>query len=64
MSAVPEGFTLPWNTTVTMADVWAEQIAAQRKSWREQRARKRAKYTSHSTKIPFAGFDKTDRWGA
>ena len=23
-SAVAEGFTLPWNTTRTMADVWAE----------------------------------------
>ena len=23
-SAVPEGFSLPWNTTRTMADVWAE----------------------------------------
>ncbi len=22
--AVPEGFTLPWNTTRTMADVWVE----------------------------------------
>ena len=23
-SAVAEGFTIPWNTTRTMADVWAE----------------------------------------
>lgn len=25
--AVPEGFRLPWNTTRTMADVWAEDPA-------------------------------------
>ena len=33
-SAVPEGFTLPWNTTRTMADVWSKAIDgnARRKS--------------------------------
>jgi signal transduction protein with GAF and PtsI domain len=25
--AVPAGFTLPWNTTRSMADVWAEDTA-------------------------------------
>lgn len=25
--AVPEGFALPWNTTVTMADAWAAEFA-------------------------------------
>lgn len=25
--AVPADFTLPWNTTRTMADVWAEDVA-------------------------------------
>ena len=29
-SAVPEGFVLPWNTTRTMADVWAAEWAARR----------------------------------
>ena len=30
-TGVPEGFRLPWNTTVTMADVWAENPELQKR---------------------------------
>ena len=59
-TAVPEGFTLPWNRTVTMADVWADKIAAKRKSWREQYVRKRARYTRHNARIRYAGYEGAD----
>ena len=48
---------LPWNTTVTMADVWADKIAAERKTRREQYARKRAKAASHNARIRYAGYE-------
>lgn len=56
-TGVPDDFRLPWNTTVSMADVWAENIAAQRKAWREQKYRKRARRASHDVRIRYAGFD-------
>lgn len=38
MSAVPEGFTLPWNTTRTMAEVWADE----KLGWQARRKAERA----------------------
>lgn len=69
--AVPEGFTLPWNTTVTMADVWRVSLdgAARRKAeraelWRQadeaaalSRRIDRPKITP-SGKIAYAGCDR------
>lgn len=46
-TGVPEGFTLPWNVTVTMADVWAgefaehERIRIERKAQVQKQARAR-----------------------
>lgn len=59
-TAVPEGFTLPWNRTVTMADVWADKIADHRKTRREQYARKRAKHLRHEMRIRYAGYEEAD----
>lgn len=72
MSAVPGGFTLPWNTTRTMADVWAaEKLEAQRvRSQRMNRAKRerseaalaaRKVYVTPAGKSAFAGYDPLER---
>lgn len=57
-SAVPEGFTLPWNTTRTMADVWSrsERAKLERQELRRQ-ADAAAKWQSVG-KIAYAGRGK------
>lgn len=71
MSAVPEGFTLPWNTTVTMADVWAaEKAEANRlkasrlhranRERREQALEHRTAYVTAAGKAAFAGYDEAE----
>lgn len=74
--AVPEGFTLPWNTTRTMADVWAPQAAEVRSRAGRQSgvARRRLRDEAlaatpppafaASGKRPFAGYDQSDRWNS
>lgn len=52
-TSVPEGFTLPWNTTVTMADVWAAKPELQKRV--SLAPRPRAKPERHVAKVPFAG---------
>lgn len=63
-TSVPDGFTLPWNTTRTLGDVW-------RNADRDQRRRDRELVTeladgapqvpvTPSGKIAFAGYDKTE----
>ena len=71
-TGVPEGFTLPWNTTVTMADVWSGQRAeANRiKAYRmnlanrdrhERELEDRKTYVTSSGKKAFAGYDEAER---
>lgn len=60
--AVPAGFTMPWNVTRTMAEVWADEAVAQRK---RDRAIVRANtyrptLLTSKGKIAFAGFDKSE----
>jgi len=61
---LPQGMKgcLPWNTTRTLADVWAEQDAEQRKRDRAL-VRKNTYRPTHLTKkgkIAFAGYDKRE----
>jgi hypothetical protein len=63
--AVGEGFRLPWNTTRTLADVWADEVVEQRikrRQWREQSYRKvaRAEARSHDTRQRYAGWERGD----
>ena len=63
--AVPEGFTLPWNTTRTMADVFAERSERQAKAARETVAKAReifvrereGKCLTIDGRARYAGFD-------
>lgn len=52
--AVPPDFRLPWNATVTMADVWSEKPDLQKRVCLAP-PRPRAKPESHTAKVPFAG---------
>lgn len=64
-TGVPEGFTLPWNTTVTMADA-EDRKRAMRKALDERNKALRAELRRQAdeaagfsrTKIPYAGQDK------
>jgi len=75
-TSVPAGFSLPWNTTRTMADVWADDKATARSEHarkaglgRAQQKRqqfvedyqKRMNLTPRG-KIPFAGYDASEVW--
>jgi hypothetical protein len=70
-TGAPEGFALPWNTTRTMGDVWADErreaqrIRAQRMN-RVRRERSEAAladrkvYIAASGKRAFAGYDENE----
>lgn len=55
-------FRLPWNTTRTLADVWAVEDAEQRMRDRAfvRRSTYRPTNVTHRGKIRFAGYDKTE----
>jgi len=57
--AVGEGFQLPWNRTVTLADV-DRRVELQRERWRQQSYRKRDR-KSHDPRIRYAGYDSKER---
>lgn len=61
--AVPEGFTLPHNTTRTMADVWADEGEADREAARAAyaaRSRRGVEVKAAKAKLRFAGYDPTE----
>lgn len=76
--AVGEGFSLPWNRTVTLADVWAAERKPRNQNSEAQRAKamksvaarrvrqmvamQAAVQRTVSGKLPFAGYDATDTW--
>lgn len=43
-TGVPEGFTLPWNLTVSLADVWAAEFAAAERIRLERRRETQRRY--------------------
>lgn len=72
-TAVPEGFSLPWNTTRTLADAWAEtraKLSAAGKRGAEVRAAKARKQfvedyqerrkLTKAGKVAFAGYDRSE----
>jgi len=70
-TSVPEGFRMPWNTTRSMADVWAPSIEAHKLAIMERTAARRRKFVEDyqrrqaerapviaaSGKIAYAGYD-------
>lgn len=71
-TGVPAGFKLPWNTTRTMADVWAPSFEAHKRGIAERTAKQRRKFVADyqrrqaerppvtiaaSGKIAYAGYD-------
>ena len=75
-TSVPADFSLPWNTTRTMADVFADEthakLSAAGKRGAEVRAAKARKQfvedyqkrmgLTPRGKIPFAGYDASEVW--
>lgn len=61
-TGVPEGFTLPWNTTVTMADVWRRSLDTAAKAKAEKAELRRLADAAAGYrpvgKIPYAGRGK------
>jgi len=69
--AVPEGFSLPWNTTRTMGDVWADErreaqrirahrLNLVRRERSEAALADRKVYIAASGKPAFAGYDENE----
>ena len=50
-TGVPEGFTLPWNTTRSLAEVWADDFAAEEGKRRERRREIQRRHRAKNAEI-------------
>lgn len=64
--AVREGFALPWNTTRSLADVWADEVLAARIKRRQDKERSYVREEARDVanagnRVRYAGHDRMER---
>lgn len=61
-TAVPSGFSLPWNVAKTIGEAWAEEAAEQRRKDRAivRSSTYRPTHLTSKGKVKFAGHDKSE----